>query len=139
MTNEQIEAIARKAHWVCCSHLSPALMKEPPEARDKYWQVMTEEFKEPWREIVRLVAAEVTVTLATQPPSVQLAGRDYTDEFLAQDWICECGQHLNTLSGDWRWNGSVWEHFHGYPIGHVAAKLVTGPGSGIQDSSVTEK
>jgi hypothetical protein len=65
MTDEQIEKIARKAHYVCASHLSPAILKDPN--RDRYWEVMTEEFKEPWRDIVRLVVEEVI--------NEQLAGR----------------------------------------------------------------
>lgn len=39
----------------------------------------------------------------------------------APNWICDCGQRGDAGSSEWRWNGTVWEHYHGYPIGHCAA------------------
>ena len=39
----------------------------------------------------------------------------------AIQWRCECGEIASPLSGEWRFNGSGWEHYHGYPIGHVLA------------------
>ena len=41
------------------------------------------------------------------------------DPEVEEDWVCECGAKLDNLC---RWNGKVWEHHHGYPIGHVAMK-----------------
>lgn len=49
----------------------------------------------------------------------------------AAEYVCECGQVGQPGSGEWRWNGSCWEHYHGYPIGHVAVmkrKAVTPSG-----------
>lgn len=58
------------------------------------------------------------------------------DPFLsAHRWRCsECGERADPCGGGdpreasrWRWNGTTWEHFHGYPTGHVAA--VPDPGA----------
>lgn len=40
----------------------------------------------------------------------------------ARNWRCQCGQTPEMAGGYWRWNGEVWQHHHGYPIGHVDAK-----------------
>jgi hypothetical protein len=32
---------------------------------------------------------------------------------------CHCGAPFNEASGDWRFDGCGWQHYHGYPIGHV--------------------
>ena len=39
-------------------------------------------------------------------------------------WVCDCGKALDHGSGDWRWNGLVYEHHHGGQEGHFAARKI---------------
>jgi hypothetical protein len=40
-------------------------------------------------------------------------------------WRClTCREFKDVSDPRWRWNGSSWEHHHGYPIGYVEAKLI---------------
>lgn len=46
-------------------------------------------------------------------------------------WLCDCGFSGSAdvlLGGDFRWNGSTWQHHHGYPVGHVDMRAVHPPG-----------
>lgn len=55
-----------------------------------------------------------------------LSGRGEGERIKAppvEGWYCECGAQPSELvgRGDWRWAGDHWQHYHGYPIGHVPA------------------
>jgi hypothetical protein len=54
MSPERLERLAREVHYLHIISLSPAIAKDPEQ--DKYWEVLTEEFKEPWRQVVRHIA-----------------------------------------------------------------------------------
>lgn len=56
-------------------------------------------------------------------------------------WLCDCGERLDKshlIRAEWRCAGSYWEHYHGYPTGHVMAKLVA-IDSIESDQEVSEK
>lgn len=38
-----------------------------------------------------------------------------------ESWVCECGAKADAMC---RWNGSAFEHHHGYPVGHVVMKNI---------------
>lgn len=45
-------------------------------------------------------------------------------------WECmSCGDHPDPCSSElgakWRWDGERWQHYHGYPIGHVHCQLAS--------------
>lgn len=70
-------------------------------------------------EIKAEITAPDTLEITGQPGAIA-AHFKWLNE--AEQWVCECGQRCDFASGEWRWNGSQWEHWHRYPIGHVAAK-----------------
>ena len=48
------------------------------------------------------------------------------EEFLedAKNWQCDCGARGDAASGEWRWNGQQWEHWHTGQVGHLPARRV---------------
>ena len=34
-----------------------------------------------------------------------------------------CGEKPDPVSPHWRFNGTRWEHYHGYPVGHIPTEL----------------
>jgi len=79
------------------------------------------------RSLVEAVEDAMKVYGADEADMVEDA-RELSDEeldkttFRLEAWECECGAPLNKVGADFRWNGSAWEHHHGYPIGHVAMR-----------------
>lgn len=58
-----------------------------------------------------------------------MSDKDWKD--LVSEWnesarsqVCpECGASPVIDSYDWRWDGEFWQHYHGYPIGHIQCVL----------------
>jgi hypothetical protein len=67
------------------------------------------------RMIEKAKRAEIAEFFRGMPP--------YTEEELMfpdyKDYVCDCGKVCEPLSSEWRWDGQNWQHYHGYPIGHV--------------------
>lgn len=43
-----------------------------------------------------------------------------------RNWRCAmCHAVPDVMGGAWRWDGTVWQHNHGYPIGHVDCEYVS--------------
>jgi len=40
------------------------------------------------------------------------------------NWLCDCGMRGRLADSAWRWNGTCWEHHHGYPAGHMPTRRV---------------
>jgi hypothetical protein len=56
---------------------------------------------------------EIAELMVERPTRNDLMLPDY------KGYVCECGDACDPLSSKWRWDGQNWQHFHGYPIGHV--------------------
>jgi hypothetical protein len=74
-------------------------------------QVFVDPRTELYEEMVRLSSEKSTIRLV--PRQTAMEGID-----AAEHWLCECGVRA-AASSEWRWNGSNWEHYHGYLVGHV--------------------
>lgn len=77
-------------------------------------------------EAVKYYGAEGTSEDAHELSEVELErltfwDSDNRDEYSQEHWQCECGAMADAHC---RWNGNVWQHHHGYPIGHVDMKNI---------------
>jgi hypothetical protein len=71
-------------------------------------------------DVVKVHHPDGTSTVeVTAPPGVIAAHFKWLRQ--STEWLCECGARGDCLSGEWRWDGENWQHWHGYPIGRVIA------------------